>query len=129
VLLQAGPLTIMLYLSCTPGIYTLFPDGDDDRPMYQISYLVMQLLGPTVWQAGNKMRADHEKATQAAGSDTESDDLSSQETSNAHQMHARTSERAPSPEWIIKTGKGMLKASGPAACVELCRTLAGVSNT
>lgn len=126
-LLQAGPLTIMLYLSCTPGIDTLCPalesSGDDDRPVYQISYLVMQLLGPTVWEAGNKMREYHERATQAAGSDSESDDLSSQETSNVHRLHASTSQRAPLPEWIITTGKGMLKASSPAACFELCLTL------
>lgn len=77
---------------------------NDDRPVFTLSYLAMELLGATCWAAMNAIRQHHE-----ATASTDSDDDDDAEYSSQHDN--RPSTREPSTVWIVQTGKGMLKVS------------------
>lgn len=61
-----------------------------------VSYLAMELLGPTCWEAANALHAQKDAivGSSAGWSDDEAFDMPL---------------RLPSTEWIVKTGQGMLK--------------------
>jgi hypothetical protein len=77
---------------------------NDDRPMFTVSYLAMELLGATCWTAVNTMR-QYQEATACTDSDVDDSD---RESSSQPDI---PSAREPSTPWIVQTGKGMLKAS------------------
>jgi hypothetical protein len=91
------------HLLAAPGIQAFAPDCGDGRPVIKVSFLAMELLGPTCWETVNAMRA--QQATLEEGSSDWSEDDSDSKTAD------RAPVRAPSTDWIVKTGNGMLKAS------------------
>lgn len=70
--------------------------------MIKVSFLAMELLGPTCWETVNAMRT--QQTILEESSDWSEDEIDSQSAD-------RASVRVPSTDWIVKTGKGMLKAS------------------
>jgi hypothetical protein len=68
----------------------------------KVSFLAMELLGPTCWETVNAMHA--QQTILEESSDWSDDESDSQSADRAYV-------RAPSTDWIVKTGKGMLKAS------------------
>lgn len=90
------------------GIHTFSPDLSDDRPLFMVSYLAMELLGPTCWEAVNAMHAQQDAivGSSAGWSDDELD----------------MPLRMPSTEWIVKTGQGMLKVRPLAFQWQHCRS-------
>lgn len=94
------------HLLATPGIQAFAPDRSDGRPVIKVSFLAMELLGPTCWQTVNTMRAQQDILEE------DSSDWSEEESDS--QSADRAPVRVPSTDWIVKTGKGMLKASQSA---------------
>lgn len=92
-------LTLRRALCCCAlpaGIHTFSPDLSYDRPLFMVSYLAMELLGPTCWEAANAMYAQHNAIVGSSEGWTDDEELD-------------MPLRAPSTEWIVKTGQGMLK--------------------
>lgn len=73
----------------------------------------MQMLGPNVWHTVNTMRHAHDILSSDADSDIDCDD------DDCSQSHPRSSSSTvPSVDWVVKTGKGMLKVGlGVVACL------------
>lgn len=84
---------------CPAGIHNFAPDFDDDRPVFKVSFMAMELLGPSCWGAANSMHL-HQDVIEDSEAWSE-DGLDSQP--------GHKSPRMPSTEWIVQTGKGMLK--------------------
>lgn len=59
-----------------------------------MSFLALELVGPSLWDACKRMKQAAEAAFEGCYSDEEEQP------------------RVPSASWIIKTGKGMLKVCG-----------------
>lgn len=72
--------------------------------MFALSYLAMELLGPTVWDAANSMRQMQLKEAADKAVEVEG----SVDPSTPRQL-SQEPPRAPSSAWVIQTGKGMLK--------------------
>lgn len=76
---------------------------NDDRPVFTVSYLAMELLGATCWTAVNAMR-QYQEATACTDSGVDDSDAECSQPDIP-------STREPSTAWVVETGKGMLKAS------------------
>lgn len=97
----------MILLFCA-GIQHFAPDLDDDRPSSMISFMAMELLGPSIWDAANHMRM-HQQVIEDSEAWSD-DELDSQP---AHESLCE-----PSTAWIVQTGKGMLQVRSACAAIK-----------
>jgi hypothetical protein len=79
------------------GIHNFSLDLSDDRPQFMVSFLAMELLGPTCWEAANVMHAQQDAIVGGSAGWIDDDE----------ELHMPA--RLPTTEWIVRTGQGMLK--------------------